>query len=110
MNIGLLNIRITIQKNTLITDDIGNQLNTWSDYFSCAATGGSESGSETDKAGEIQEADNISFTVRYCSETAAVTSTGYRVIFNDEIYNITYIDHMNFKRKSLKLWCAKARR
>ena len=40
MNIGLLNIRITIQKNVLSTDAIGNQMNTWQDYFSCAATAG----------------------------------------------------------------------
>lgn len=110
MNIGLMNIRIVIQKNTLVTDEIGNQLNAWADYFSCAATAGSESGAETNKAGETQEADNIAFTVRYCPETLAVTSTGYRVIFRDEIYNITYIDHMNFKRKVLKIWCTKVRR
>lgn len=109
MNIGLMNIRITIQKNILVTDEIGNQLNTWTDYFSCAATAGSESGAETDRAGQTVEADNIAFTVRYCPETLAVTSTGYRVIFQDEVYNINYIDHMNFKRKSLKIWCTKER-
>ena len=38
MNIGLMNIRITIQKNELTTDEIGNQLNSWKDYFSCATT------------------------------------------------------------------------
>lgn len=110
MNIGLLNIRITIQKNTLTTDAIGNQINTWQDYFSCCATGGSESGTETNNAGQVQESDNIAFTVRYCPETLAVTSTGYRVLCNGEIYNITHIDHMNFKRKTLKIWCSKVRR
>ena len=88
MNIGLLNIRITIQKSVLSTDAIGNQMNTWQDYFSCAATAGGESG----------------------SETLVVTSTEYRVLFDGEIYNITAIDHQNYKRKSLKLWCTKVRR
>lgn len=110
MNIGLMNVRITIQKNTLVTDEIGNQLNAWTDYFSCSATAGAESGAETNRAGETQEADNIAFTVRYCPETLAVTSTGFRVLFRDELYNITYIDHMNFKRKVLKIWCTKVRR
>ena len=103
MNIGLLNIRITIQKSVLSTDAIGNQMNTWQDYFSCAATAGGESGSEPQRAGQTVESDNVAFTIRYCPETLAVTSTGYRVLFDGEIYNITAIDHQNYKRKSLKL-------
>ena len=110
MNIGLLNIRVTIQKNTLTTDEIGNQINTWEDYFSCAATAGNESGSEKEQAGETVEDGTAAFTVRYCPETLAVTPTGFRIIFQDEIYNITGIDHMNYKRKSIKIWCRRARR
>ena len=110
MNIGLFNIRITIQKSVLSKDAIGNQMNTWQDYYSCAATAGGESGSEPFRAGETVESDNVSFTVRYSHETLAVTSTGYRVLFNGDIYNITAIDHQNYKRKSLKLWCTKVRR
>ena len=110
MNIGLLNIRITIQKSVLSTDAIGNQMNTWQDYISCAATAGGESGSEPQRAGQTTESDNVAFTIRYCPETLAVTSTGYRVLFDGEIYNITAIDHQNYKRKSLKLWCTKVRR
>lgn len=110
MNIALLNTRIKIQKNTVVTDNIGNHKNTWTDYFSCAATVGSESGSEVNRTSETLEDGNLAFTVRYSSETKVLTSTGYRVIFNDEIYNITAIDHMNYKRKSIKIWCQKVRR
>lgn len=52
----------------------------------------------------------IDFTVRYCKAVSAVDSTGYRVIYGGEIYNILGIDHKNFKKKSVKLKCQKVRR
>ena len=110
MNVGLLNTRIVIQKNGVEIDAIGNHKNGWNEYFSCAATVGSESGSEVDAAGQTIDKANIAFTVRWCKETAAVTTTGYRILWNDEIYDISYIDHMNNRRKCLKIWCQKVRR
>lgn len=38
MNIALLNTRITIQQQTTTVDTIGNHINTWQDYYTCAAT------------------------------------------------------------------------
>ena len=110
MNIGLLNLRILIQKNSVISDAIGNRRNTWADYFSCYATIGGESGTEVNRAGETLESVDISFTVRYSSETAAVTPTGYRIMYGGELYNIIAVDHQNNKRKSLKFRCSKVRR
>ena len=77
MNIGLLNLRILIQKNTVVSDAIGNRKNTWTDYFSCYATIGGESGTEVHRTGETLESADLTFTVRYSSETAAVTTTGF---------------------------------
>ena len=53
---------------------------------------------------------DISFSVIYCRLVSKVDSTGYRIIFNDAIYNILSIDHMNYKRKSVKFKCQKVRR
>ena len=110
MNIGLLNLRILIQKNAVISDAIGNRKNTWTDYFSCYATIGGESGTEVHRAGETLESADLSFTVRYCSETAAVTPSGYRIVYGGELYNIIAVDHQNNKRKGLKFRCSKVRR
>lgn len=110
MNVALMNLRITFQKNTVVTDAISNHKNAWEDYYSCYATISSESGSETETAGQTVPQANGAFTVRYCKETAAVTSDGYRILYGDEIYNITNIDHQNNKRKSLKFWVQKVRR
>lgn len=110
MNVALMNLRITFQKNAVVTDAIGNHKNAWEDYFSCYATISSESGAETETAGQTIPQANGAFTVRYCKETAAVTSDGYRIRCGDALYNITYIDHQNNKRKSLKFWVQKVRR
>ena len=110
MDIGLLNFRILIQKNAVVSDAIGNRKNTWTDYFSCYATIGGESGTEVHRTGETLESADLTFTVRYSSETAAVTTTGYRIVYGGELYNIIAVDHQNNKRMSLKFRCSKVRR
>ena len=50
MNIGLLNLRILIQKNSVISDAVGCRRKNWADYFSCYATIGGESGTEDNRA------------------------------------------------------------
>jgi len=110
MNIGLLNARITVQKNEVSVDSIGNHKNVWTDWYSCAATVSGEAGKEDTDAGLIVDDSKADFTIRWCQKAAEITSTGYRVAFNDELYDILAVDHMNYKRKSVKLSCQKARR
>lgn len=110
MNIAAMNVRVTFQKNTTVTDQYGNHKNTWVDYFTCAATIGGETGQEQAVVGETVENTEANFTVRYCSETAAVTSTGYRITYNDELYDILAVDHLNMKKHALKFKCRKVRR
>ena len=103
MNIGLLNIRITFQKNLTRKDAIGNHINVWRDYYTCWATASvSKTATETDDAAHISEQNRLNFTVRYCAETQVITSSGYRIMFNGKIYNIDSMDCMNYKKKSLK--------
>ena len=110
MDIALLNVSIIFQKNAAVVDAIGNHKNEWTDFYSCSATAGGESGTETVNAGTTADNVDISFTVRYCQAVQAVNSTEYRILFRDEIYNILSIDHMNYKRKSVKFRCQKSRR
>ncbi len=109
MNIALLNVYITFQKNSVVTDAIRNHKNSWVDYYSCHATVSGEGGSEKAVAGLIMEDSDLSFTVRYCKKAAEVTTDGYRVKFGDALYNIVSIDHMSYKKKSLKFKCEKVR-
>ena len=102
MNIAGLNVRIMIQKNETVTDRIGNHKSVWTDYFSCWATASDQSGDESEEASQTREVDRMDLTVRYCSETAAVTSKGYRILLGDRIYNITHVDDMGFRKNSRK--------
>lgn len=113
MNVAALRSKVMFQKNETVTDKYGNHKNAWTDYFSCFATIGGEgmaSSKEEQAAGTTVEDFSMTVTVRYCGKTAAVTSAGYRVMFMGEIYNIVNIDHMNFRKKSLKFTCRKERR
>lgn len=110
MNVALLNVRITVQKNEVVVDSIGNHKNTWIDWHSCYATVSSESPNEDTDAGMIVDNSKMDFTIRWCRSAAEITSDKYRVVYNGSIYNILGIDHMNFKKKSIKLKCQKVRR
>ena len=44
-------------------------------------------------------------TVRWCSETRGLTSTGYRIRFREQLYNIESVDPMNYQKKILKIHC-----
>lgn len=110
MNVALLNVKINIEKNSVVVDEIGNRRNTWENYYKCFATVSGEGGRESSIAGTMVDDSDISFSLRFCQKTAVINNTEYRVIFGGEIYNILSVDHMNYKKKSIKLKCQKVRR
>ena len=110
MDVALLNRKITVQKNTVVTDAIGNHTNEWADFYSCYATISGESPNESTSAGTVVDNTKADFSVRWCKAVSEVTPDEYRVVYNGEIYNVLGIDHQNFKKKSVKLKCQKARR
>lgn len=110
MDVALFNRKITVQKNTVVVDDIGNHISKWDDFYSCYATISGESPNESTSAGTVVDNTKADFSVRWCKAVSEVTPDGYRVVYNDEIYNILGIDHQSFKKKSVKLKCQKARR
>lgn len=110
MDITAMNVRVAFQKNETVTDKYGNHKNAWTDYFTCYATIGGETGQEQAVVGETVENTDMNVTVRYCTETAAVISTKYRILFGDDIYDILAVDHLNYKKNALKFKCRKVRR
>ena len=110
MNIALLNTRVTFQKQQTEIDDIGNHVNSWTEYFTCAATISGEGGSESYQAAETNEKSDISVTVRWCKKTAGIKSTEYRVMFEGEIYDILSVDHFSYKKDAVKFRCIKVKR
>lgn len=110
MEIALLNVKITFQKNSVVADDIGNRRNIWEDYYTCHATVSGEGGQEKAAAGLTVAESDIAFTVRFCKQAAEATPDGFRILFDGEVYNIVSVDHMNYRKKALKFRCEKARR
>ena len=110
MNISLLNTRIEVQRNSQTVDQYGNHKNTWESYWFCFATVSGETPKEDTEAGQTVDDSRVDFTVRYCRASSAITSTGYRVLFRGEIYDILGVNHMNYKHRAVKLLCRKVRR
>ena len=110
MEIAALNVKIMFQINEAVVDGIGNHMNVWRDYFSCHATVSGSGGREMAVAGLTVPEVDIHFTVRFCRAVAAVTSTGFRICFRGELYDILSIDHLNFRNRALKLKCRRVRR
>ena len=98
------NERITFQKNEVYSDKYRNRMQQWTDYFSCSAYANTfaanENGDEV-----ITEERTVSFETRWCPELAAVTSTGWRIVFRDVNYNILSVDQMNYQRQTIRFTC-----
>ena len=103
------NARITFQKSTITSDRYQNQIRTWEDYFTCSAYANTYTSQE---GGEEVTYENrsVTFETRYCPELAAVTSTGYRILFNGEQYNIQSVDPMNYQNKEIRFTCQREKR
>lgn len=112
MKISLFNERIIIEKNTVVVDKNANHRNTWMEYFSCHAyvSATSYKEDEQEAAGLTVQDENLTFSVRYCSEIAAVNAANFRVRFQRAVYNIRSIDWMNYQNKSVKIKTTKERR
>ena len=110
MEIAAFRVKIMFQRQEAVADGVGNHTNRWADYFACRATVGSEGGTEKAVAGTTVEDADISFTVRFCRAADAVSSSGFRIVFREELYDILAIDHLNYKKRALKFRCRKVRR
>lgn len=101
--IDLMRERIVIQRSTIKSDSIGNHMAVWEDYFSCAAYVNSLSGREYEAAALHNAQTEIIFTIRWCSEVKDMNSESYRIIFNGRIYNISFVDNVQYRNRTVKL-------
>lgn len=103
------NVRVTFQRNAVYSDKYKNRLRQWADYFSCAAYADTYAAHE-DGDEVTSEEKSITFDCRWCPELAAVTSTGFRVVFNGENYNILSVDPMNYQKREIQFICRREKR
>ena len=112
MDISKLSERIVIQKNETLVDKVGNHINVWKDYYSCAASAYIEVGKAKENVydGLTLDGSKITFLIRFCKSVAVMDSTNYRVLFKNNMYNILSVDFMNFNSINVKLRCEKEKR
>lgn len=110
MNVVDFNLRILIQKSDVISDEIGNRKNEWTDYYSCWAAANEASGTETAEAGVTVEHFPIVFTVRDCKKIRSMDTVKYRIVFKNDFFNIISIDHCDFKGETVKIHCERVAR
>ncbi|MCM1232251.1 MAG: phage head closure protein [Ruminococcus flavefaciens] len=103
MDISKLRSRITIQHSEVVKDAIGNHINTWTDFYSCAAYANLASGKEYGAAGQNLGTDTLVFEVRWCERLRDLDSTKFRILFGGAVYNITCVDDVQFRHERLKL-------
>lgn len=103
MKIGQYRQRITIQKSQMVQDETGNQKLTWQDYCTCWAYANHLSGKEYWEAAQVNKQSQIYFLVRYCKKLEGLDTTKYRVFFQGQIFNITMVDNIQYRNKTLKL-------
>ena len=95
--------RITIQKSVSSTDLNGNHILEWKDFYSCYAYVNNLSGKEYWDAAQVNAQTDVNFVIRYASEIKEIDSDHFRILFREQIYNISFVDHIQYQNKLVKL-------
>lgn len=102
MEIGNLNQRITILEHRTVVDKIGNHITKWEETFSLWAKVTVKTATETTDAGITREGQKLEFLVRQSPASLNINSTNFRILFRNNIYNVTGItplyDYNNYMK------------
>lgn len=102
MDISKLNQRILIQKSSTQTDEVGNVIQQWQDYYSCFASVKTTGGKEQQK-GATEEQYSVAFAVRFCKQLSELSAVDYRIMFRGKNYNIVQVDFADYDSKTVKI-------
>ena len=91
MKISDLNRKITFQNKAVEVDEIGNHRSIWSDYLSTSSYISFQGKGEEVFLGMEVDRSDISFTVRFQNSLKKINTSEYRILFEDEKYNIISI-------------------
>jgi len=104
INVSNMNNRITIQKRTIdIVKSIKKEI--WTDYYSCWAELLDLIGQEKYSAYSVKLENSIKFKCRMCNDLKEliVNTKEYRVMWNDNPYNLIFVDSMNGSKTEMIL-------
>lgn len=102
MEIANLNQRIQIQKAISKTDEVGNVIRQWQDFYSCFTSVKTTGGREQQK-GDTEEQHSVAFAVRFCKKLSELSAVDYRIVFQGKPYNIIQVDFADYDGKTVKI-------
>lgn len=103
MDAGKYRGYIVIEKNSQVSDEIGNQSSQWIEYYKGYAYVNNLSGSEYWAAAQTQSQNSVVFSLRWHKLLDAVTTKEYRLIFKDKVYDIFAVDNVQYKNETIKI-------
>ena len=89
---------------------MGQETLAWSDYYKCYSYVNNLSGKEYWEAKQVNAETELDFVIRYCSEVSAIDTEHFRILFRGNIYNITFVDNVQYKNKTVKIRADLAKR
>lgn len=92
INAGNLRNKIIIQKKSIVTDEILQQKEIWSDYHTCYAYISCLSGKEYWQSAVLNAESNTEIIIRYSAKISDLNTRDYRILCGKRIYDITFID------------------
>ncbi len=98
---SLAKTRITIQKQTLVDDNIGGQTLTWTTILTVWAIVKPYSGREVFYSEQKQSRVTHKMTIRYNSLVSNTKVAGsYRITFADRIFNVQFVRNLDMDMQS----------
>nr|WP_303244225.1 phage head closure protein [uncultured Cellulosilyticum sp.] len=101
MDIGKLNKRITIERQSEVEDEYGVSKISWVPLKTVWCSINGLYGREYWEAKKYEAENTLSISIRYAS--CADITTKDRVNFNGKLFNIQHIDNIQFRNEVLKL-------
>lgn len=103
MDSGAYRSLVTIQQYVSGFDDIGNPSEEWQEYKTCYAYVNGLSGREYWEAAVVHGEDTVEFVFRWKPFFDSMNTKQYRLLFSGGIYDITSIDNIQFRNKTVKI-------
>lgn len=103
MNAGAYRWKVRIQKVQQEYDEIGNPKSEWKDWKYAYAYANGLSGREYWEAANTHQEDTVEFLFRWYPFFDQINSREYRLVFQNEIYDIKYIANLQYRNRTVKI-------
>lgn len=97
----IYNRKITFQVLTEKTDEIGNDVQEWTDFFTAWANVNGVGGREYYSASQVNSQNDVVFRIRYSKKIAGFHTSEVRISYNGKIYDIKHIEDYQEQHREL---------